>query len=274
VKIFKTRTISREGRMSKIPPKEKLIELYLYKNLTTYEIAEIFNVNRTSVRKWLKKYDISINPKQRKYEQVKKVPLTKQQREMIIGTLLGDGLVGEHGRKNKSCRIHIAHCDKQKSLVLDKKAVLGNLVNTISKRTKCNSTMWSFVSVVHNDFKFFRKLFYKNGKKVIRRELEYHITRRSLAYWIMDDGSCGKCNMRLHTSGFSFEENLILQSILKIKFGIKCKVCEYKRNDNIYYYLSFNKRNSQILSDLVRIYILDYFKYKILPPSTTKRQTL
>lgn len=252
----------------KIPSKEKLIELYLDKRLTTYEIAEIFNVHRRSVSRWFKKHDIKINPKQRKYELIKKVPLTKEQKEMIVGTLLGDGFIGEHGRKNKSCRLHISHCEKQKDLVMDKKMILGNLVNVVNKKIdkRGNSIMWSFVTVTHNDFSFFRKLFYNNGKKIIRKEIEYYITPLSLAYWIMDDGSSdGKYSIRLHTNNFSFKENIILQNILKINFGIKCKVCVFSRNNKKYYYLSFNKRNSQILSDLVREYIIDIMKYKILP---------
>lgn len=248
-----------------IPSEEKLIELYLDKKLTTYEIAEVFNVNRKTISRWLKKYKILINPKQRKYERIKRVPFTKEQKEMIVGTLLGDGFINKHGKNH---RIMISHCEKQKNLVLQKKIILGNLVNKISKRidNRGNSIMWSFVSVTHNEFKFFRNLFYNDNKKVIKKEIEYFITPLSLAYWIMDDGSCdGKYSIRLHTSGFSFDEQIVLQNILKVKFNIECKICEFNRNNNKMYYLSFNKRNSQILSDIIRNYIIDDMKYKILP---------
>jgi recombination protein RecA len=251
------------------PTKEKLVELYVDKNLTTYEIAEFFNVSRRTVGRWFRQYDIPVNPKQRKYQKAKKIPFTKEQKEMIVGTLLGDGFIGEHGRKNKNCRIHIAHCEKQKNLVLLKKAILGNFVNKIHRKEdkRKNSVMWSFVSVVHNEFKFFRKLFYDGNKKVIRKDLEHYISSLSLAHWVMDDGSGdGKYSIRLHTSGFSFDEQVILQNILKIKFGIRCKICEFTRNNKKLYYLSFNKRNSQILSDLIREYMIDDMKYKILPP--------
>jgi predicted DNA-binding protein YlxM (UPF0122 family) len=91
-----------------IPSKNKLLSLYIDKRLTTYEIAEIFGVHRRSVNRWFVKYGIDVVPSQRKYELIKKVPLTKEQREMIVGTLLGDGFIGEHGRKNKSYRhLHI-----------------------------------------------------------------------------------------------------------------------------------------------------------------------
>lgn len=265
--MFDIQIISREGKM-KIPNRDELIELYVDKRLTTYEIAEIYQVHRRTVNRWFKTLSIDVNPKQRKYELIKKVPISKEQKEMIVGTLLGDGFVGEHGRKNKSCRLHIGHCEKQKSLVLHKKAILGNFVNVINKKIdkRENSIMYSFVTVTHNDFRFFRKLFYENNKKIIRPEIINYVTERSLAYWIMDDGCLNKgCNIRLSTDGFSYKEQLILQDMLKSKFGVRSKIVRYIRNGKEYYFISINKRNSQILSDLVRDYILYDFRYKIMP---------
>jgi recombination protein RecA len=252
----------------KRPSRNELIKLYVDRRLTTYEIAEIYQVSRKTINRWFYILNIDANPKQRKYELIKKVPLTKEQKEMVVGTLLGDGFVGEHGRKNKSCRLQIGHCEKQKSLVLHKKAILGNLVNSINKKEdkRKNSVMYSFVTVVHNDFRFFRHLFYENNKKVIRQELSNYVTERSLAYWIMDDGTLNnRCNIRLSTDSFSYKEQLILQSMLKSKFNVRSKIAKYNRNQKEYYYISINKRNSQLLSNLVRQYILKDFMYKILP---------
>ena len=114
--------------------KEKLVELYIKKRLTTYEIAEIYNVNRSTVSRWIKKNGININPKQRKFELIKKCPFTNEQKQLIFGTLLGDGCIHPHGRKNKSYRLLISHCEKQKQFLLWKKQILGNLVNTIRKQ--------------------------------------------------------------------------------------------------------------------------------------------
>jgi recombination protein RecA len=258
------------------PKKEELIELYVNQNITTYGLAEKYNVNRRTIGRWFSEYNIQINPKQRKFQKLKKVPLTKEQKEMLIGTILGDGGVYPHGRKNKSYRFLIGHCEKQKPLVENKKLCLNNLVNNIRQtiNKKKNSIMWSFSTVVHHDFKFFRDLFYDNNKKVVREKLINYITPISLAYLIMDDGSSdGKYNIRIHTNGFTKNENEILRNIFYIKFGVSCKICEFQKNDKKYYYLSFNKKNSQILSDLIRPYIIKCMEYKILPSSTTLCQT-
>ena len=254
---------------SKDLDKDLLQDLYVEKKKTAYEIAEILQVNRSTVVRYLKKYNIDINPKQRKYELIKKVPLTKEQREMIIGTLLGDGCVTPHGRKNKSYRLMIGHCEKQKDLVLYKKAMLGNLVNNVNRREdkRKNSVMYSFTTVTHNEFKFFYNLFYENGKKVIKDELAMYLTPRALAFWIMDDGSSSKnenkISLRLHTQGFTEEDNLKLQKFLNVCLGIKSKVCKYNRNDKEYCYLSINKENTLKASNLTSDYFVDCMRYKI-----------
>ena len=259
--------------------KEKLVELYIDKRLTTYEIAEIYNVNRCTICRLLKQYGIEVNHSQRKYEIIKRVPLTKEQREMIVGTLLGDGHMALHGRKNKSCRLMIGHCEAQKDLVMWKKQVLGNFVNVVNRRVdgRDGTVMLCFNTVTHNEFAQFRKLFYDSaGKKVITRDIISYVTPLSIAVWLMDDGTRNKnVNIRFATDGFSLAENQILQEMLYVKFDIRSKVCEYTRHDKKFYYLSLNKENSIKLSNLIRDYVIDSMKYKIINPisSTTLCQT-
>jgi len=246
---------------------QEIIDLYSNKHKTTYEIAELLGIDRSSVARMLKKWDVQIINEQRKYYGLKRTPISKEQHEMIVGTLLGDGCVAPHGRKNKSFRLIIGHCEKQKDLVIWKKKILANFVNIINKRNEIrgNSTMYTFNTVTHDGFRFYNKLFYDNRKKVVRPEIEHCVTPLSLATWIMDDGSLNKnVNIRISTDGFSKDENVLLQRILKMKFGINIKVCGYTRNNKEYYFLSANKRNSMILSEIVEPHIINCMKYKII----------
>lgn len=254
---------------SKDLDKDVLRDLYVDKRKTSYEIAEILQVSQRTVVRYLKRYQIDVNPKQRKYELLKRVPLNKEQKEMIVGTLLGDGCIAPHGRKNKSYRLLIGHCEKQYDLVLCKKAILGNLVNTIRRQVdkRENSTMYSFTTITHNELKRFYELFYENNKKVIRDELINYLTPRALAFWIMDDGGSGfnqnKVYIRLHTECFTEQENIKLQGMLKAAFDIRSKVCKYNRNGKEYCYLSINKENTIKMSKIVEEYFVDCMKYKI-----------
>jgi recombination protein RecA len=257
--------------------KTTLIDLYITKRKTTYEIAEMCGVYRSTVCNWLEKYDIDINPKQRKYELIKKIPFTQEQKDMIVGTVLGDGCIALHGRKNKSCRLMIGHCEKQKDFLMWKKSILANFVNTINKREdkKKNSIMYNFTTVTHDGFKLYRDLFYEGNKKVIKDELITHIKPLSLAVWFLDDGTLMKnVNMRLATDSFTKIENEKLQWILKYNFDIRSKVCEYTRHNNKFYYMSFNKENSLKMTEIIAPYAQDCMKYKLINrSSTTERQT-
>lgn len=253
-----------------------LRDLYITKRKTAYEIADILQVNRSTVIRYLIRYNIDINPKQRKFELIKKIPLTKEQREMIVGTLLGDGCMSGHGRKNLSYRLYIGHCGAQRDLVLCKKAYLGNLVNVIRDGyDKKGYSFCCFCTVTHNEFKFFYDLFYENDKKIIRDELINYLSPRALAFWIMDDGSNGNTNLRLHTEGFTKEENIKLQGMLKASFDLRCKICTFERNNKEYSYLSFNKENTIKLSKLTEEYFVDCMKYKLYAaPQRLIRQSL
>lgn len=194
---------------------------------------------------------------------------------MIIGTLLGDGCIAPHGRKNKSYRLMVGHCEKQKSLVLFKKAILGNFVNSIRRSEQENSIMYSFSTVTHNEFKFYYDLFYENGKKIIREELSNYLTERSMAFWIMDDGSNNisksNVNLRLHTEGFTEDDNIRLQIMIKINFDIRSKVCKFNRNNKEYCYLSFNKENTIKLSKLTEPYFEESMAYKLYSNTAPQR---
>ena len=86
----------------------------------------------------------------------------------------------------------------------------------------------------------------------------------------MDDGYLNKnVNLRLSTDGFTEEENIKLQNIIKINFDIRCKVCKYTRNNKEYCYLSMNKENTIKTSNLTKEFFVDCMKYKLYFDSPT-----
>jgi recombination protein RecA len=247
--------------------KDILIDLYINQLKTSYQIAKIFNINRTTICSYLKKYGIKINTKQRRFCSVKNQGFNQEQKDMIVGTVLGDGCISPHGRKNKSYRLIVGHCEKQKDFLLWKKSILGNLVNTVSQRKdkRKNSIMYNFATITHDEFGFYRDLFYKDNKKIIKNELIQYLSPLSLAVWFLDDGSLYKnVNMRIATDSFSKDENEKLQFMLKVKFDIDSKIHEYKRLNNKYYYMSFNKNNSIKMTEIITPYVVDNMKYKLI----------
>lgn len=249
------------------PSKEELLNLYTKQMLTIKQICNIYGVGKKAVNAWFKKYDITkISNAERKYYHIRRVPLTGRQKELVIGTLLGDGSLATSG---KFKRLTMGHSVNQLDYLLWKKEIFKNLINNIYRQIQSqrNSTVIHCASVGHQDFNFFYKLFYNNNKKIIRHELVNYVTPFSMAIWYMDDGSSKPYCMKISTEGFTRKENEILQHIIYVNFNIRCKVCEYNRRGKKYNYLSFNKKNSIKLCNLIEPYIIDSMKYKIPFPN-------
>lgn len=259
------------------PEKEELERYYVTEKLTLNQISLIYGVSRSTATRWLNKYNIPIKSNVRKFYHLKAIPFTQLQKEFIIGTMLGDGFIGKVGKNSK--RITMTHGEKQLNYLLWKKSIMGNFVNNISsyqqgpERNYCVS--WRWASITHNEFNFYHKLFYENNKKVVREDIVHYITPFAMAVWVMDDGwKSNNCNIRISSEGFTKEENEILQRAIKVNLNINVKVCEYTRNNKKYYYLSFNKRNSILLTQLISSYVIPTMQYKLIKDLSSTTDTL
>jgi transposase-like protein len=251
------------------PTKEELLKLYETTEFTIKSLAKKYGVGEKTMNRWFKDYSIKpIRSVERKYYHLRQVPLTKKQKEFIIGSLLGDG----HIDNSKTKRFVVNHCEKQMSYLEYKKDILNNYVNKLRKNAKQksrNSTTYNLTTIGHNEFNILHRLFYNNTKKVIKDELCNYFTPYIMAIWFMDDGSSRKYDMKISTEGFTKKENEKLRDMIYVNFGISCKVCEYNNRDKKYYYLSFNKKNSIKLCELIKPYIIPSMMYKLLRSSTT-----
>lgn len=244
----------------------EIIDLYIKENLTTYQLAEKFNTSRKNISKILKQNNIKINRNQRIFMNRKSHKLTQRQKEILFGTLLGDGCISSHGRKNKSYRFFVGHCEKQRELTnfINKELYPLSCPIYINKDKRGNSVMYGFSTLVHPEFEVFENLFYKNRIKIIPNNLYEFLTPLSMAIWFMDDGSLIKnVNMRISTESFTKEEHIIMKEVFKNKFNIEVSIRKYSREDAVYNYLSMNKKNSKIFRDLIEEFTLTDFYYKI-----------
>jgi len=192
--------------------------------------------------------------------------LSCKQKEILIGTLLGDAHLEKNGNHT---RLRISHTESQENYLRWKHLKFNNFacenprfVEEIDKRTKKVYKSWHFSTYSINVFDFYRKLFYKGKIKIIPNNItELLNSPLSLAIWYMDNGyKRNDCNaLRLSTDSFQLNEQKLLQKCLKDNFGIENKLHKKREKWNIYIPNSETVKFCRI----VEPYIVPEMKYKI-----------
>lgn len=195
--------------------------------------------------------------------------ISKTQKSIIYGLVLGDGYLQKTGEKN--ARLRIEHSYKQKDYIdwLYEKlenifAVRPAKITRIHPKTKKNYQYYRLQSNSSPVFGKIRKCFYKNNQKIIPENisnlLKYNL---SLAVWYMDDGYYYRRDKSAHIylPKLTAEDQKMLLVCLQNNFTINAKI--YCRPDRKSCQLNFTGKDKNKLFDLIRPHILPLFNYKI-----------
>lgn len=201
------------------------------------------------------------------------------QREILVGTLLGDSSISKSNSKtafNVKFEQKLANEEYINHLYEIFEPYVGtppDLRNIKGGEAKDRQSIW-FRTYRHIHFKFYYDLFYRKQtpkddlrKKRVPDLIHKFLTPRALAYWFMDDGSYidgpkEKKRERAYvfnTQSFSYEENTILKETLKLNFNLDTSI--YK--DRKYYLLYIKRESKEAFINLIEPFILDNFKYKL-----------
>lgn len=194
------------------------------------------------------------------------ISLSRTQKSILFGIILGDGYLQKTGEKN--ARLRLEHGEKQKEYLSWKVDKLRKLfqgktrylerVHPISKKRYC---YWRHQSQSTPYLGKLRKVFYPNGKKKIPRDLEKYLSPLGLAVWYMDDGYFyprDRCSY-LYLGNVSRREAEIVAQCLLRSFNIETRVKQKKKGYVIY----FSPKETQRLKKLIKKYILPQFNYKL-----------
>ena len=196
----------------------------------------------------------------------KKLKLTKRQREIIIGKLLGDGHL-ETSNNGRTYRLKIEHSIKQKEYVdwFYKEFKDWILTKPKKKSQIVNGKLYYkyWVNTLASDsLRFYGQQFYKNKKKVIPKLINRWLTHLSLAVWFMDDGSIKSKSHKariINTQGFEKREVLRLINALSDKFNIQCKLRKQKEGCQI----MILAESADEFARIIKNYLFAPMKYKI-----------
>lgn len=157
----------------------------------------------------------------------KNLKLTKTQKDVLIGLVLGDGHL-ETQNKGTTYRLKVEHSIEQKEYVDWLYEIFKEWVGEKPKeKTRGKFKSYGFTTYSHGSLRFYGQQFYLKGIKIIPKIISKLLTPISLAIWFMDDGSW-KSNKHktfiIHTSGYSKQDLKIIQKVLDQKFGIKSSI--------------------------------------------------
>ena len=207
-------------------------------------------------------------------EYKKKLQINRIQKDVIIGTLLGDASMEiRKGKPVYSIKFeqklfrtdYINHIYS----IFSVWAGTEPKIRTISQgKIVKRSSVW-FRTYRHSSFKFYYDIFYSStasGKKVkvVPKLLHRFLTPTALAYWFMDDGTYhvdkyGNIQYYLNTQSFSSSEQKLLVNALKRNFGIDFNIHKDKGKYRLYLKVLFNNT----FVEIIKRYIFPSMTYKL-----------
>ena len=202
------------------------------------------------------------------------------QKEILVGTLLGDATIAKTKRiaLNVKFEQKLANREYVNHLYEIFEPYVGTppKVRNITGGGAKDRQSMCFRTYRHIDFKFYYDLFYiktnsnnstELRKKRVPKLIHKFLTPRALAYWFMDDGSYysnkSKNNQQkvyyFNTQSFSYEDIKILKKALKLNFNFDTNI--YK--DRRYYLLYIQPQSKDDFINLIKSFILEIFDYKL-----------
>lgn len=180
--------------------------------------------------------------------------LSGVQREIVIGSLLGDGSM----RCKTNALLEINHSIHQRSYVDWKFGQLASLVRTPPKARNGSGSRiaYRFVTRSLPELTGFYRLFYGSGGKKVP---ELELTPLTLAVWTMDDGCRSRSAVYMNTQQFARESQTRLMRMLWEQWGISSNL----NRDKTYWRIRVTTVGSARLRKVVEPFMLPELMYKL-----------
>jgi len=193
---------------------------------------------------------------------------TKQQKAILVGTILGDAYLQKTGEKN--ARLRLEQGDKQKTYLFWKVKQFPKLFqgkpHYLERKHPLTGKIyryWRHQSNSTPELGKWQRLFYTDGKKHIPVSLSKLLTDTvGLAVWYMDDGYYyGRDKVSyLYLGRVKRDEAEIAKITLEKNFAILCLTLDKKQKGFVLY---FPPKETIKLHKKIEKFILPLFSYKL-----------
>src|SRR3989344_6330854 len=179
--------------------------------------------------------------------------------DVIIGSLLGDARLEcrSVGLRNPiTARLRVHHGEKQKEYVFWKYELLKNLVMRIPQESawdnpkrNLHEVSWYFHTKSLREFGVLHRYLYRDGAKILSKDILDALTPRMIAIWFMDDGSNTQESFTLNTHSFSGEEQMSIVNFFSDRYAIVPTIVK----DRTKYKLRIGKNDYKKFIDIVHL---------------------
>lgn len=193
--------------------------------------------------------------------------MTKKQREIVIGCILGDAYLQKTGKHN--ARLRLEHSVKQKDYIFWKWEELNKYMQDKPRLIKRYNPVWKkhyqyYRCQSHSSpiFGKLKQLFYFDNIKQIPDKIEKLLSKQVLAIWYMDDGYYYQRDKTVYIYLAKFPESQVRRLIktLRNNFGLNPKL-EIKKTRNLS--LKFSVKEAEKLIKIIKPYIIPSMAYKM-----------
>ena len=266
---------------------DKFIEEY-EKGLSLEDLCKKYEISKDNITFLRQLYKVKSRGATFIKRKNTEVSLTKEQKEIIYGGLMGDA------KKMSLSSVAFGHGENQKDYLLWKYKKLENVASPTSlkidinldKRTEFRFQTWKFYTYANTDIEKIIMQFYNNGKKGITDEILSNLTPLSVAIWYMDDGHTdfghrqkirnnwnNKPLCYFCTESFTKEECEKIIEWFKNTYNINSYLYKKNCSNGDCYQVRIKAESAYHFLDLITPYILPMFKYKVnYNKYLTKRQ--
>jgi hypothetical protein len=189
--------------------------------------------------------------------------LSQGQRDVLTGTLLGDGCLAKHGHHH---RLFVKHKLAHEALAALKYETFREFVSMRMHRfdQKLRGKRYpcvQFVTRTNPVFSEWHQRFYGEGRKTVPADIAHDLSPFALAVWLMDDGAADYAGVTFQTHSFGREGSDLLAAVLRDRYGLVTSVRGNRGGWIVYVHSSSLPR----LTEAVMPHLLREFNYKLVP---------
>ena len=208
------------------------------------------------------------------------IKLSPQQKEILLGTVLGDAYLQKTGERN--ARLRLEHSVKQRDYIFWKHIQLRNLFSSNPRKLERYNpvfrkryTYWRCQSNSTPLLGKLRRCFYEDSRKAVPEDLgKYLNSPLTLAVWYMDDGYYYQRDKvaYLYLPQYGVGDVARIQEVLREKFSLStcCHIKKGKKG----YCLYFPVEETRKLVAIISPHVIESMHYKLPPnPVSTDRKS-